>query len=166
MYEENISKFVQNRGNPEDIIHMKTMLENGIFARVNIQDSKYDNSTALIYQTDKGTIEGMKFLLERGANPNIEWNDTHKPTALYLAIWNNEPKKVQLLLDYKADISIRNSSWDNVLEFCKKYYSFEIYELIMRHQKKIEEICLLKKINVRKKFILNPDVLRIICDFI
>ena len=166
MYEENISKFVENRGTPEDIIQMKTMLENGIFAHVNIKDSKLHNSTALLYQTKNGTIEGMKFLLERGANPNIRYYDMHNPTALFLAISNEEPKKIQLLLDYKADISIKNSSWLNVLEFCNKYSRYEFYEMIRRHIKKIEDICLLKKINVRKKFILNPDVLRIICDFI
>ena len=113
--EENIKKFIINPGNKEDIEMMEKMLIDGRISNVDVKyDDEYDtpkpgcpSCTALLYQAEKGTIEAMQFLLEKGANPNLQ--DRTGNTALHNSIVNEDnSNKVKLLLDNKADFTIKN----------------------------------------------------------
>ena len=106
---DNIIKFVKNQN---DIPLMTKMLTDGTIPDINIRYSNHnyihDNYTALEYQTLKGTLESMKFLLTHKppADPNLRNNDGD--TALHLAVFIKDPDKVRLLLDFGADKTIKN----------------------------------------------------------
>jgi hypothetical protein len=109
--EDNIEKFVMNKGNNADIDLMRQMLLDGRISDVNIRCTKggtdCTDCTALTYQAEKGTLKAMQFLLDNGANPNLQ--DAKQYTALHNSIINGDySDKVQLLLDKGADTSIKN----------------------------------------------------------
>ena len=100
-----------NKGNDADIDLMKQMLLDGSISDVNIKYTKdrtdCTDCTALTYQAEKGTLNAMRFLLDNGANPNLQ--DAKQYTALHNSIINGDySDKVQLLLDKGADTSIKN----------------------------------------------------------
>lgn len=89
-------------GSPEHIKVMAEMLDNGEISDINLGYGPGSFSdTALIYQTRDGTIDGMKFLLERGADPNIEGKGLQ--TALHWAVEKDDPDKILLLLKSGAN---------------------------------------------------------------
>lgn len=58
--------------------------------------------------TQKDTIT-TKLLLETGGSPNLLTNDNHD-TLLHIAAGNNDPDMISLLMEYKADLAIKNNS--------------------------------------------------------
>ena len=108
---ENIQKFVQSEGN---VSLMKKMLDDGTITDINIAfDNGLSTNTALMFETIYGTLEGMKFLLTKKADPNIQ--DKNGFTALHkivnLGEIDNKTKakqlaKLRLLLEYGADKNI------------------------------------------------------------
>uniref|UniRef100_A0A6C0IGW9 Uncharacterized protein n=1 Tax=viral metagenome TaxID=1070528 RepID=A0A6C0IGW9_9ZZZZ len=121
---EDIQNFVQSKGN---VSLMKKMLDDGIITDINIIfDNGLSTNTALMFETIYGTIEGMKFLLTRKADPNIQ--DKNGLTALHKIVNLGEIDakakakqfaKLRLLLDYGADKNIKTNKGSTVLELAK-----------------------------------------------
>ena len=121
---EDIQKFVQSEGN---VSLMKKMLYDGTITDINIAfDNGLSTNTALMFETIYGTIEGMRFLLTKNADPNIQ--DKNGLTALHkivnLGEIDNKSKakqfaKLRLLLDYGADKNIKTHKGVTVLELAK-----------------------------------------------
>lgn len=121
---EDIQKFVQSQGN---VSLMKKMLDDGTISDINIIfDNGLSTNTALMFETIYGTIEGMRFLLTRKADPNIQ--DKNGLTALHkivnLGEIDNKAKvkqlaKLRLLLDYGADKNIKTNKGNTVIELAK-----------------------------------------------
>lgn len=66
-----------------------------------------DGRTALLIVTDAGNVKAVRFLLEKGANPNIKNNDGNSPLlkAVDLPLDKNALEIVQLLIDNNADLT-------------------------------------------------------------
>ena len=121
---EDIQKFVKSEGN---ISLMKKMLDDGTITDINIAfDNGLSTNTALMFETIYGTIEGMRFLLTKNADPNIQ--DKNGLTALHkivnLGEIDNKSKakqfaKLRLLLEYGADKNIKTHKGSTVLELAK-----------------------------------------------
>ena len=100
---DNIRKFVNG-----DLDTMEEMLKSGNITNVDVQDKTFYDYTALIYKTAAGKIVEMEWLLEKGANVNLQ--NTNGESAIYRAIYQDDLDKVELLLRYKADLNIKNKS--------------------------------------------------------
>ena len=84
--------------------YWENALRNGGY---NIDNQDIYGMTALAYQTRNGSLNDMKFLLSRGANPNLFAENGM--TALHYAAFNNDLDKVKLLLENGADRDINIS---------------------------------------------------------
>ena len=121
---ENIKKFVQSEGN---VSLMKKMLDDGTITDIKIIfDNGLSTNTALMFETIYGTIEGMRFLLTKNADPNIQ--DKNGFTALHKIVNLGEIDKqtkakqlakLRLLLEYGADKNIKNHKGITALELAK-----------------------------------------------
>lgn len=60
-------------------------------------------------------LDTLKLLLARGANVNAQ-NNSSKQTALMLAAYYAQPKKVRLLLEAGADITLRDERGDTAMK--------------------------------------------------
>ncbi len=125
MSKEDIRKFVRNNkeGSPSDTIAVwDKMLRDGRIPHVNVQDTTYFNYTALIYQAIYGTEEGMEWLLTRDppANPDIKDIEFGYTALIYAVMDDNNPAKVRILLEYKADRSSTDNYGDIALSYAKK----------------------------------------------
>ena len=117
---QNIKAFIFNHGTKTDIKNMETMLTDGRISSVNVRFiynenstlEKYNNCTALMYQSNIGTIEAMEFLLKKGANINLQ--NKYGYTALHSSLQKNEDnvEKVNLLLKNGADVDIKTIGID------------------------------------------------------
>ena len=91
--------------------YLENALRNGGY---NIDNQDIYGMTALAYQTRNGSLNDMKFLLSRGANPNLFAENGM--TALHYAAFNNDLDKVKLLLENGADRTIENIDGQTPLE--------------------------------------------------
>ena len=57
---------------------------------------------------DNGNPEAVQFLLDRGADPNLQ--NKKGQTPLHYAAYNNNPKIAKYLIDHGADINARDKS--------------------------------------------------------
>jgi ankyrin repeat protein len=95
--------------------YWENALRNGGY---NIDNQDIYGMTALAYQTRNGSLNDMKFLLSRGANPNLVAENGM--TALHYAAFNNDLDKVKLLLENGADRYITNIDGETPLELATK----------------------------------------------
>ena len=115
---ENIRRFVVNRG---DIPLMAEMLEKSKVSSVNVRHiSNWGNGTALMYQANCGTVEGMEFLMASKPPALVNLQDSGGYTALHYAVWNKNRAKLRFLLDNGADKSIRNNVGLTALDYAIK----------------------------------------------
>ena len=103
---ENIKRFVVNTGG---IPLMAEMLEKSLVSSVNVRYRNWANGTALMYQAEWGTIEGMEFLMASKPPALVNLQNSWGNTALYWAVLSNDPAKLRFLLDNGADKNIRNN---------------------------------------------------------
>jgi hypothetical protein len=82
-------------------------------AKVNATDS--DGNTALQIATTESSVEVMKELLKRGADPNSLSNATGE-RPLHVASLNGLSDRVALLLTFGADVKLRNARGETALE--------------------------------------------------
>jgi serine/threonine-protein phosphatase 6 regulatory ankyrin repeat subunit A/serine/threonine-protein phosphatase 6 regulatory ankyrin repeat subunit B len=129
---ENIEKFINNKGN---IPLMNGMLDKGLISSVNVNDE--DGITALMYQSDNGTVDAMKFLLEKGANETINAQDRNTgETALFKAVMTGNFNKVPLLLQYGADPTIKNIEGITPYVYCYQSNIMECRDLLKKYENK------------------------------
>ncbi|HJQ12478.1 MAG TPA: ankyrin repeat domain-containing protein [Gemmatimonadaceae bacterium] len=82
----------------------------------------------------RGNASAVKWLLDRGANPNALWNHWGAMvTPLHLAALSNHPEVARVLLDAGADPTIRDSMHDgDALGWATFFRRQEIVDLINR----------------------------------
>lgn len=120
--QEDICKFVMNRGTEKDIEMMDQMLRDGRIRHPNVKCKKWYNGTALMYQSSfNGTFKAMEFLIKKGARVNL-MNDLRE-TALYWAVGCTKEtgirEKIYLLLREGAQVlGLKNTSGQTLIEAC------------------------------------------------
>ena len=116
---DNIMSFVQidENNNAKFREEIAYMLEMKKVSSVDVQDSDYYNYTALMYQIENGTLENMRTLLTLNPSPNLNIKNKYGQNALHCAAANtNEPRKVELLIEYGANILAKDDNGNSALE--------------------------------------------------
>ena len=133
---ENIQRFVMNTG---DIPLMAEMLEKSLISSVNVRCSGWGNGdgTALMYQANRGTIEGMEFLMASKPPALVNLQDSWGSTALYWAVRSEDPAKLRFLLDNGADKNIRDNRRETALEYARRYKYTECIEVLESYTPKL-----------------------------
>ena len=116
---DNIASFVQMDEDNNAIFREEItyMLEMKKVSSVDVQDRDYYNYTALMYQIENGTLENMRALLTLNPSPNLNIKNKYGQNALHCAAANtNEPRKVELLIEYGANILAKDDNGNSALE--------------------------------------------------
>ena len=104
------------------------------------------NSSLLIWAVyQRSSIEIIRFLLEKGADPNFKNKWVHTP--LIVAFLTNRetgssfiaPEAIQLLLDYKADIAIKANDGKTAFDYMKENEEFIKTDLFKKLSKKLTD---------------------------
>jgi hypothetical protein len=112
-----------------DLDTIKSLINNQ--SNINLDEQDQDGYTALMYATMNENFNLVKYLLEKGANPNI-YNSSSQH-ALFLSLNNSENKDiVDILAYYGSDLSklnqdalsicFTNNYFDTAKCLLKKYY--------------------------------------------
>jgi ankyrin repeat protein len=88
-------------------------------ARINSRDKGYDGMSPLHAAVETGNLEIAKFLLERGARPNIR--DFQKRTPIMMLDEDASPAMLDLLLRYGAKIQLVDKERNTVLHHFAAY---------------------------------------------
>ena len=126
--DENIRRFVTG-----DIETMKEMLESGNITNIDVQDKDFDDYTALMYKTKYGKIDEMEWLLDKGAN--VELQDKDGRSVIFMAIYTNDVEKVEFLLKYNPNLNMKERSGHTPLTYAimlKKEKIIPILEAAMK----------------------------------
>jgi hypothetical protein len=123
--------FIINNGSDEDIIAMENIFKkhNPMIEPyyIDIREPSME-ITALMSQAQRGTLKAMKWLLDNGANINLQ--STNGFTPLHWAVLSNNPEKVDFLLHQGVDESIYNKNGETPLELAKKTNKNEVIDLL------------------------------------
>ena len=120
---------VRNRDGQTPFSLAKSCLAEAI---IEIFHRHIEKNKALIDAAEKGTIDRVKELLEKGAN--INGKDENKNTALHKATQNRRPDIVQLLLENGAYVHAKNSDFVTPLHLAKNLAFPEITALFSRQK--------------------------------
>jgi hypothetical protein len=102
--QENIQKFVGSSSKFPNLNNLKQLLSE--VPDINVQ---YRDNTALDIQTMYGSIPAMTWLIQNGANPNIQSTVNGYTTLHKAVLFSNDFAKIQLLIRGGADIFIRDN---------------------------------------------------------
>ncbi len=141
---------LNNKFHESDIAGMQKMMEEGKIK--NVDGTSEDGLTTLMTKLDNGTIEEMKWLLDHGANVNIQ-KTRFKFTPLVIASMSSQsdPEKVRLLLDYGADRSIKYAEGNDLVDDLKTLDTEKSREIIQILQTYFPEKKGGKKLNRRTR---------------
>lgn len=108
---------------------MEMIITDSSFEVVNMMDD-YGN-TPLHWATEKNKVESIKFLLSKGANPNLQNNNMMAP--LHIAVQNMYNEVVKILTDYSGtDIDLEGENGNTaVITACSKDNS-EALEILLK----------------------------------
>ena len=84
---------------------------------------------AVLFAVQENNADLLKYLLERGFDPNVWYKDT-EDTALHLAVENNFSEGVRLLLRHKANVHEVNKKGESVLHKWLKSGDPEIFKML------------------------------------
>lgn len=123
---------------------MRKMLSEDRTLDVNTKNTKFFDMTALMVQANCGSIEAMGWLLEEtGAVTNLQ--NSRGDTALHFAVASEDPRKVDLLLQFNADIGIVNSNGKTPIDVLSRERisnsnrAETIIGMLLTHQRHIDE---------------------------
>ena len=90
------------------------------------------NGGALHTLAKRGDLRAVKWLLDRGADPNVRWSHWNAAvTPLHLAVLGHHPEIVRLLLAAGADPTLRDSMHDgDAMDWAVFFQQPEIVEII------------------------------------
>ena len=113
-------------------------VKNALKQGASIDSMDKEGYSALMEAVTNGHENVVKFLLERGANVNLQMKYPGAPakiagySALILAIMQFNPKMVRLLLEYDADKTATTNGDEPVALFALIYENSEIEKLLMK----------------------------------
>uniref|UniRef100_A0A1X7T1B6 Uncharacterized protein n=1 Tax=Amphimedon queenslandica TaxID=400682 RepID=A0A1X7T1B6_AMPQE len=117
---------IESHTKPEELI---CLLEAG--ADPNATEYASDHDTALIRAIDKNNVGILKFLLEKGADPNIG-SDTRKRTPLLIAVKSGSIETVDILLNNGARTDFVSKDGKTPLHYAGKSGKVEMLEFWIR----------------------------------
>ena len=105
-----------------------------------IDFKSFEGATALIYQVSdkkREILEVIQFLLEHGADPNVE--PIIGLTPLMLATQNGKNKTAKLLLEHGADPNVKTIEGNTSLIIATQKDQYETAKLLLEHGANIDD---------------------------
>jgi len=129
-YEDGETLLVKSARNMDNI-YLSALIENGIDC------NSYDinGKTPLICAVEDYSESSVKTLLSSGALVNLS-SKKDKKTPLHFAVIRNNKAIVLQLLEYNADVSLKDSQNMTPADYANKFGFEEIYDLIQNVNKK------------------------------
>lgn len=112
-------------------------MEQGIMQGFAVNDQGRDGIPALIIATQNGRERAVRFLLEKGARPNLR--SRKGDTALCIASRHGLQNIVELLLGFGADPNLYGRDFDIPLILATREKHRKIIEVLLRFGADIEE---------------------------
>jgi hypothetical protein len=100
------------------------LLDAGAYIDLQSEDRGY---SALMDATRAGAVDLVRYLLSKGADPNLRSKDGQ--TALIVAVGRNDAETARLLLDYGADPSIPDKLGIDAAKYASLFKNPEVMEL-------------------------------------
>lgn len=98
---------------------LQYLLKQGCNVNAAIEDWPKKNVTALMVAAMYNKFEAAEFLLKNGAHVNLQ--DSNGFTSLHCTAWyDDDPRMIQLLLDYGADVTIQTGKKATTLDFAQE----------------------------------------------
>ncbi|MBP7901299.1 MAG: ankyrin repeat domain-containing protein [Spirochaetes bacterium] len=114
-----------------DSVYISILIENGI--NCNLYDK--NGKTPLICAVEDYATESVKVLLSNKAAVNQRSKKENK-TPLHYAVMSNNKDIVNLLVTFKADVSLKDSKGKTPSDYAKQYGFIEVYNIIQNVNKK------------------------------
>jgi len=117
------------------------------------------NNNLLALSQKKGSqkLKSIQKILDEGQNPNIQTKISYY-TPLMFACINNDVNLVKLLLKYKADPNIKNSSGSTSFMFACHNGNIEIIKLLLKKYKNINDRNYVTSFTPLYIAIINPSI--------
>jgi ankyrin repeat protein len=97
-------------------------------ANVNRQFLTEDNTTCLMGVSAVGAVEAVEFLLQAGADPNLETIQGH--TALRFAVNGGHVEVVRLLIESGADVNHKAADGEAPLMIAQRLKNDQVTEVL------------------------------------
>eukprot|EP00386_Alphamonas_edax_P005746 GDKI01018744.1.p1 GENE.GDKI01018744.1~~GDKI01018744.1.p1 ORF type:complete len:375 (-),score=133.35 GDKI01018744.1:30-1154(-) len=94
---------------------IELLADTSLPCRVSSRDAK--RMTPLHWAADRGQLEAVEFLLDRGAEVNAQ--DDHGESALHLAVMAEEAKIVRVLIDRGGDCALENNEGETAQDMAE-----------------------------------------------
>ena len=128
---ENIREMLIEAIEKKDLLLVEKMLTEG--ANINAQDEYSDSvlkKVVFILQEDAERHDVIKFLLDKGADPNLLDDEGGSP--MYQPMFNMDTEMLELLLDYGADPNAaaglaKSETFYDSAEFDYRYNVYDLY---------------------------------------
>jgi len=95
-----------------------------------IDEPDHTGTTPLLYAASYGHPAMVKWLLDKGANINVQHKYTGETALLYGSYYGNIAV-ITILLDRGVDINQKNNTGYNALEYARKYHWTDIEKLLI-----------------------------------
>jgi ankyrin repeat protein len=154
MFKDELSKLLFVAVNDQNIGAIKGLLLKG--ANINAQN-KSNEYTPLMYAVENGKTNSLRYLLIRGANPNLI--TSNKMFALHLAAIMNNLKTVRVLLRSDVNMFLQDkynkTFFDYVQEEHKNIVISDIFDIRKDADKALIDFCTLRSLEGMKFAIKN-----------
>ena len=117
MFKDELSKLLFVAVNAQNIGAIKGLLLKG--ANINAQN-KANEYTPLMYAVENSKLDSLRYLILRGANPNIV--TSNKMSALHLAAITSNLKALRILLSADSDIFIQDKYHKTFFDYVEPNY--------------------------------------------
>lgn len=103
-----------------DLSRLKLLLEHGCDIDAFCDDPGWRKKTPLSSAVDGNEPLAVRFLLQRGANPNLQDGDGDRFPLHWTAAFGDHHECAQILLQAGADVNVRDASGLTPLEFARR----------------------------------------------
>ena len=117
MFKDELSKLLFVAVNDQNIGAIKGLLLKG--GNINVQN-KANEYTPLMYAVENSKLDSLRYLILRGANPNII--TSNKMSALHLAAITSNLKALRILLNADSNIFIQDKYYKTFFDYVEPNY--------------------------------------------
>ena len=107
-----------------DVDRLKMILDNGCDVNALCNDPGWRKKSPLSAAVDGNEPLAVRFLLQRGANPNLQDGDGDRYPLHWASAFGDYTECCELLLQARADLSVRDARGSTPIEFAKGASSY------------------------------------------
>lgn len=102
-------------------------------------DTSYEGQTLLMAAVQNGHFNLAKALLEEGADPDLSGSNSENP--LTIATYQNNSEMIHLLLEYNAEVNVRNNFDRTPFCFVCHYANMSVFFDFLNHGVNVNDRC-------------------------